>query len=166
MFKAPELRRMLADRIIEWYAATNDQAAKDSFAARAIQWLVGQSDGVQAEILQRPVKTSKLPRVAVAGVAMGVAIVCLFWIAVQPAPQVMAEPVAVGPAELLTVYITPHGSKYHLPDCRTLRGQKIPLPMAEAIRHYQPCAICFPEKVPASQPASRPATRKSSSIAN
>lgn len=154
---------MLADRIIEWYAVTHDQAAKDSFAARAIQWLVGQEDHVQAAILQRPIKPSTLPRVAIAGVAMGLAIFCFCWIAVQPTPQLMADPVQADPAELMTVYITPSGRKYHYPDCRTLQGQKIPLPMLEASRHYQPCAICFPEKVGTTQPTTRSSSRKAAS---
>lgn len=173
MFKAPELRRMLADRIIEWYVATDDLAAKDSFAARAIQWLVGQPDGVQAIILQRAIKpAAKAPRVAIAGLAMGLAIACLCFIAIQPAPEAVAAPALANAQgyspELLTVYITRSGGKYHLPGCHYLGANKIPLPISEAVRHFEPCSICFPKSAEATavakgastQPSRQPTPRK------
>ena len=50
-------------------------------------------------------------------------------------------------ADETTVYITPHGKKYHRKDCYHLRKNRIPLSLKEAkARGYQPCSHCKPPK--------------------
>ncbi len=45
-----------------------------------------------------------------------------------------------------TVYVTPHGKRYHRAGCTALRGKATPLSRAEAEeKGYTPCRRCWPE---------------------
>ena len=46
------------------------------------------------------------------------------------------------------VYITKTGKKYHLENCRTLRGEKEAIDLNEAIKNgYEACKICKPDSI-------------------
>ena len=46
------------------------------------------------------------------------------------------------------VYITKTGKKYHLEDCRTLRGEKETIDLNEAIKNgYEACKVCNPDNI-------------------
>lgn len=50
-------------------------------------------------------------------------------------------------AEALLVYVTPKGGKYHLSDCRYVKGRTdtTAYTVAEAkAKGYQPCKVCNP----------------------
>jgi len=62
-------------------------------------------------------------------------------------PQPTAAQTPPAPAtdtQTTTVYITRTGTKYHRPGCRYLRKSKIPIPLNEAKKHYEPCSVCKP----------------------
>lgn len=45
----------------------------------------------------------------------------------------------------VTVYITPHGKKYHLKDCRTIKNTSTAISLKEAKeKGYTPCKVCSP----------------------
>ncbi|TXJ35588.1 hypothetical protein EPJ78_10635 [Brachyspira aalborgi] len=46
------------------------------------------------------------------------------------------------------VYIAKTGKKYHLENCRTLRGEKEAIDLNEAIKNgYEVCKICKPDGI-------------------
>ncbi len=48
-----------------------------------------------------------------------------------------------------SVWVSPHGSKYHRQDCATLRGLSTPITLAEALnRGLEPCTVCDPPQLP------------------
>lgn len=61
------------------------------------------------------------------------------------------------------VYVTRTGTKYHLASCKSLKSSVIPMSLAEACQHYDPCSICSP---PALDPmVSEPDTKIAESFA-
>jgi hypothetical protein len=60
------------------------------------------------------------------------------------APQVQHKPAAQA-SSAPTYVIAPTGSKYHKPDCRTLKETTITVTKADAeSRGYEPCKVCDP----------------------
>jgi hypothetical protein len=49
----------------------------------------------------------------------------------------------------ITVYITKTGEKYHRDGCRFLSRSRIPMPLKEAAKRFEPCKVCRPPVVPA-----------------
>ncbi|TXJ53373.1 hypothetical protein EPJ84_00140 [Brachyspira aalborgi] len=46
------------------------------------------------------------------------------------------------------VYIAKTGKKYHLENCRTLRGEKEAIDLNEAIKNgYETCKVCKPDGI-------------------
>lgn len=53
--------------------------------------------------------------------------------------------ISIEPNDMMLVYVTPTGKKFHLVNCRMLRDNKIPLERKEALlKGYEPCEICKP----------------------
>ncbi len=46
--------------------------------------------------------------------------------------------------EVVTVYVTPSGSKYHAAGCRYLKGRHSPVALAEVGAAKGPCSVCNP----------------------
>jgi hypothetical protein len=44
----------------------------------------------------------------------------------------------------ITVYITKTGEKYHRDGCRFLSRSRIPMPLKEAVKRFEPCKVCRP----------------------
>lgn len=61
--------------------------------------------------------------------------------AVEPGDR---EPAATG----VIVYVTRSGSKYHREGCPHLTKTQRPIPLAEAVRRYEPCKRCKPPRLP------------------
>lgn len=59
-----------------------------------------------------------------------------------------APPIAAPTAEpkTVTVYVTKSGKKYHEAGCRYLAKSCIPMALAEARKHYEPCSVCKPPR--------------------
>ena len=47
-------------------------------------------------------------------------------------------------AQSETVYVTRTGEKYHRGSCRYLSRSKIPMPLTDAVKLYEPCSVCRP----------------------
>ena len=65
-------------------------------------------------------------------------------------PVVETEPVIIETEseveeEVIIVYITDTGSKYHLGNCRHLKSSN-PIPLETARRNYDPCGTCNPDR--------------------
>jgi hypothetical protein len=65
-------------------------------------------------------------------------------LALAPVARVAGVPVV--DAKEITVYVTRTGTKYHRGSCRYLSQSKIPMPLSEAKRSYDPCSVCKPPK--------------------
>lgn len=50
---------------------------------------------------------------------------------------------ASGAADL-SVFVTPHGRKYHRATCRYVGSEAIELSVRQAVREYEPCSVCDP----------------------
>lgn len=50
------------------------------------------------------------------------------------------------PDEADAVFITASGMKYHREGCRFLNKTKLPIPLEDARKKYQPCSVCNPPK--------------------
>jgi micrococcal nuclease len=48
---------------------------------------------------------------------------------------------------VITVYVTRTGTKYHRAGCRSLARSQIPMALSEAAQRYGPCSICRPPTV-------------------
>jgi hypothetical protein len=57
--------------------------------------------------------------------------------------QFVAAAAQADPATL-TVYITKTGEKYHRDGCRYLSRSRIPIPLKEAAKRFEPCKVCRP----------------------
>jgi hypothetical protein len=59
----------------------------------------------------------------------------------QPTAQVSQDP------QLVTVYVTKSGKKYHRDGCRYLRQSRIPVTLKDAKANwYTPCSVCNPPR--------------------
>jgi len=57
----------------------------------------------------------------------------------------LKQPTA-SPTQIVTVYATRTGAKYHRGSCRYLRKSKFPISLADAKRRYSPCSVCNPPR--------------------
>jgi hypothetical protein len=57
--------------------------------------------------------------------------------------QLVAAAAQADPATI-TVYITRTGEKYHRDGCRYLSRSRIPMPLKEAAKRFEPCKVCRP----------------------
>jgi micrococcal nuclease len=58
-----------------------------------------------------------------------------------PAPQ----PGAPSRPAVVMVYVTRTGTKYHRAECRLVARSSTAIPLTDAVKKYQPCAICKPQ---------------------
>lgn len=61
-----------------------------------------------------------------------------------PRPEAKPEVQAPVTDDLEEVYITKTGTKYHRPDCNSLRSSKIAISLEEAKKRFEPCNVCKP----------------------
>jgi hypothetical protein len=54
------------------------------------------------------------------------------------------DAVAAQDPATITVYITKTGEKYHRDGCRYLSRSRIPMPLKEAVKRFEPCKVCRP----------------------
>jgi hypothetical protein len=73
-------------------------------------------------------------------IATLVALVGFTWDATTQRPAPASEP----RQREAIVYVTKTGTKYHLDGCQYLRQSKIPIPLIEAVKFYDPCPRCRP----------------------
>lgn len=73
-------------------------------------------------------------------IATMVALVAFTWDAMAQRPAPASEP----RQREATVYVTKTGAKYHRDGCQYLRQSKIPMPLSEAVKWYDPCSRCRP----------------------
>lgn len=69
------------------------------------------------------------------------------WTTTAPAPPSrpsISESAPDGRTDVVTVYVTRAGKKYHRPDCRSLKKSKIRMPLDEARERYTACRVCRP----------------------
>jgi hypothetical protein len=67
--------------------------------------------------------------------------------AAAAAPGVTLEQVLVVDPDVMTVYVTPSGKRYHHADCRHVKDKGIPLQLSAAAPRYTPCRVCRPPEV-------------------
>jgi len=65
----------------------------------------------------------------------------------QPGIEYSAGTVEPGGEDVVIVYITRTGTKYHRADCHHLKHSRIPIRLSEAQKRYQPCSACKPPGV-------------------
>ena len=75
------------------------------------------------------------------------------WFTVLVAILAGAQATAPGNTIVIT---TKTGTKYHRPDCTTLRATRTEMPLAVASQRYQPCQVCLPPTLALTSPKPQP----------
>lgn len=63
-----------------------------------------------------------------------------------PAPSPTASPTPSRAQDVIIVYVTRTGEKYHMDGCQYLRSSQIPITLEEARQSYEPCSKCDPPR--------------------